>query len=222
MVLDRYISRPLQIVLGIWLVFFIVMRIIYIHEGYSESSQKFAARWEGHRDCMNKPGHRIAFPKDCQDLDSLSYYSPYWDGINNAWRKTYFCGVVECSTLFDHGMQSLSSLGVYFAAASVLTVLCGAFLYVILSRTLQLGYVQPHPEKRARELEHVDYGQIPQHAWRQFNQFLQHHSLAAALPMATATPAVPAKMAAAAAANNRNQRLTYTYYQGNEGEEEDH
>ena len=126
---------------------------------------------------MNKPGHRIAFPNDCRQLDSISAYSPYWDGLENAWRNTYFCGVTECTTLFDHGVQSLASLGAYFAAASVLTVLCGALLYVILSRTLQLGYA---PDKRTRatiEPAAQDYGQIPAHAWRQFNQFLQHQTL---------------------------------------------
>ena len=203
MILDRYLSRPLQLVFGVWMVFFVMMRVKYIIQGYNVSSEKFPARWKGHQQCMNDPGHRIAFPNDCSDLDSISYFSPYWDGLDNAWRNTYFCGVVECSTIFDHAFQSLASLGIYFAAASILTVICGAFLYVILSRTLQLGYV----EKRPANIEPAEYGQIPAHAWRQFNQFLHHNSLLAA----GSQPALPA--------NGNGKRLMY---RRNDEEEEDH
>lgn len=174
MIFERYLQKPLVLVLGLWMAFFVATRFKYAMQGYNESSEKFPARWRGHQQCMNDPGHRIAFPIDCGNLDSISYFSPYWDGLDNAWRNTYFCGVVECSAIFDHLTKSVESLGIVFAAGSVVAIVCGAFLYVILSRTIQLGYAE---KRQLAPAPLQEYGQIPMHAWRHFNQLLQSHAL---------------------------------------------
>ena len=135
-IIDRYLGRTAQIVIGIWVFMFVVTRIKYGYAGYVAAQVKLPADLLCKKDCDEKPHWRRSNPEVCDELDSVSSWTPYSKGIDSAFEHIYLCGVVECSAVLDSATHSLGWFGAYLVFGGVLAAICGVFLYVILTRLL--------------------------------------------------------------------------------------
>jgi len=135
-IIDRYLGRPAQIVIGLWLFMFLVTRIKYGYAGYVAAQVKLPADLLCKKDCDDKPHWRRSNPEVCEELDSVSMWTPYSKGIDAAMEHIYLCGVMPCSDVLDSATHSMGWFGAYFVVGGVLATICGIFLYVILTRLL--------------------------------------------------------------------------------------
>jgi len=136
-IIDRYLGRTAQIVIGVWLFMFIVTRIKYGYAGYVAAQIKLPADLLCKKDCDDKPHWRISNHEVCEELDSVSTWTPYSKGIDAAFEHIYLCGVVECSAVLESATHALGWFGAYFVFGGVMAAICGVFLYVILTRMLK-------------------------------------------------------------------------------------
>jgi hypothetical protein len=203
MIFDRYLSKPIYLVLAAWMIVFTATRLMHAADGYYGAMTTFDADLKGQQKCLTDRDQRISFKERCEELDSLTRFSPYWAALARVRDNTSMCGFTDCSVLLESVSRSVGTIGSYAVFGGALTALCGAFLYVIFSKALLLANESQSERGGKQPPLIVDtYGSIPNYAWQHFAAITgnrQHNT-----------------------DNNKNKRLVWQTTPHVEEEEENH
>jgi hypothetical protein len=135
---DQYISRPVQLIVGVWSILFVLSRFKHAYAGYSAALVRLPSDLQCKKDC-EQAHWRISDPKHCAEFDAIDAWTPYWSALDSVVDNTWMCGFVPCTTVLDSAVHSLGAFGVYLVFGGVLAAVAGTVLYVLLTRIAAHG-----------------------------------------------------------------------------------
>jgi hypothetical protein len=172
MLLDKYLSRPIQGVISLMLFILYITHFRHFVNGFNAAWSTYPADVKGRHKCMTDTDHRITFSVRCAELDSLTMFTPILKGFSAVADNTY----LTFGSFSDMIWYSLKTGGTYLLTIGVLLIAVGLTMHFIMGKMLQQVHAinGTQPQQFTRPL--VDYGGIPNYALQQFARLTQNRN----------------------------------------------
>jgi len=146
----------MSLLLGLWLLLFVLSRIHMLHISYSEQSQKREdERWLLQQCNLHEFYHNMKqYSSLCDDLSATSRSSLLLGAVQHVVDHTYLCGYTQCHELLDATISWLLGKGLAVTALVALALLLFPTLFVPIFRS-NMNHLA---DRRMHQLYNAPYG----------------------------------------------------------------